>query len=54
MPKSKKAEDIALVSFEAFRRRAKGILSNTKKQSDAQLAALHAANIKKREAKKKH
>jgi len=53
MAKTQKAEDITLVPFEELKRAAKGILSNTKKDSDRQLAKFQAANVKKREVKKK-
>jgi hypothetical protein len=53
MEKTEKAGDIILVPFAELKRSAKRILSNTKKESDAQLAQFQAANVKKREAKKK-
>ncbi len=53
MEKAKKADEIALVPFEELKRGAKRIFSNTKAQSDRQLAAFQAANVKKREARKR-
>ena len=53
MPKAKPASDITLVSFETFRKTTKRILSNSKQESDKQLAEFQADNAKKREAKKK-
>jgi len=47
------AGDVELVPFDKFSKAAKLILSNTKKQSDAQLADFQASNRKRREAKKK-
>lgn len=46
-------EEITLVSFDAFQKKARGVLSNTKRESDKQLAEFQAANVKRREAKKK-
>ena len=51
-PKTK-AEDISLVPFDAFRREAKNVLAQSKEESDKELAEFQAANVKKREAKKK-
>ena len=53
MPKIKSAEDISLIPFETFRKEAKRILSNSKRESDKQLAEFQAGNAKKRETKKK-
>jgi hypothetical protein len=53
MPTTKPAEEIALVPFEAFRKTTARILSNSKRESDKQLAAFQASNAKKRQAKKK-
>jgi hypothetical protein len=53
MPKTRPAEDIPLIPFDAFRRTAKRILSNSKLESDKQLAEFQAANVKKRQVKKK-
>jgi hypothetical protein len=53
MPKTRPAEDIPLIPFNTFRRTAKRILAISKQESDKQLAAFQAANVKKREAKKK-
>ena len=52
MPKREPAEDIPVVPFSAFRVRARTILSNTKRESDRQLAAFQASNARKRRAKK--
>jgi len=41
------------VTFETFRKAARKVLSNTKQESDRQLAILQMANLAKREAKKK-
>ena len=54
MEKTEKAGEIALVPFKELKLGAKRILSNTKRESDRQLTAFQAANVKKREAKKKH
>jgi hypothetical protein len=53
MPKIKPAEDIPLIPFETFRKTAKRILSNSKQESDRQLAAFQASNARKRKARKK-
>jgi hypothetical protein len=53
MAKTKSADEIPLIPFEIFRKRAKRVLSNTKRQSDGQLAEFQASNARKREAKKK-
>jgi hypothetical protein len=53
MEKTDKASEIDLVPFEALKRAAKKILSNSKKQSDRQLAVFQASNARKRKAKKK-
>ncbi len=53
MPKRSPADEIPLVPFDVFRKSARKILSNTKRESDRQLSALQASNARKREAKKK-
>ena len=53
MEKTDKANDIDLVPFETLKRAAKRILSNTKKESDRELAAFQSSNAKRRKAKKK-
>jgi hypothetical protein len=54
MPKKPKLKsEIELVPFAAFKKAAARILSNTKRESDAQLAAFQASNLKRREARKK-
>ncbi|HEU0048547.1 MAG TPA: hypothetical protein VFQ43_13190 [Nitrososphaera sp.] len=53
MPKRKSVENIDLVPFEELRKATRKILANTKKESDRQLAAFQAANVRKRNAKKK-
>ena len=52
MPKSKQAKDIPLVSFDELKTAVKKVLSNTKRESDEQLEAIHASNIKRRAVKK--
>jgi hypothetical protein len=47
------ADDIALVPFEDFKKSVKNILSNTKTESDRQLAEFQASNLKKRQAKRR-
>ena len=53
MERTKKASDIPLVSFDELKRVAKRILSNSKRETDRQLAAFQASNARKRNAKKK-
>jgi hypothetical protein len=50
--KSQKAEDIPLVPFTELQVAVKKVLSNTKKQSDEDIAKFQAANLKKRKARK--
>jgi hypothetical protein len=50
--KHQSADDIPLISFGGFKRAVKKVLSNTKAESDKQLAAFQASNLRKREAKK--
>jgi hypothetical protein len=51
--KHKLAHDVPLVPFEDFKKSVKKILSNTKLESDRQLAEFRVSNLKKREAKKR-
>jgi hypothetical protein len=53
MPKTKPADGIPLIPFETFRKAAKRVFANSKRDSDKQLAEFQANNAKKREAKKK-
>jgi hypothetical protein len=53
MPKRHPADEIPLVPFDVFRKSARKILGNTKRESDRQLAAFQASNSRKRKAKKK-
>jgi hypothetical protein len=49
----KSANEVALVSFEIFRKQARAILNESKEESDKALGKFQAANAKKREARKK-
>jgi hypothetical protein len=51
--KRERAENIPLIPFEDFQQNARKILSNTKAESDRQLAKFQASNVRKRAAKKK-
>ena len=51
--KSEVASDIKLVPFADFKTAVKKILSNSKKESDVELATFQASNLRKRQAKKK-
>ena len=51
--KYQSANDVPLVPFGEFKKSFKKLLSNTKKESDRQLAEFQASNLKKREAKKR-
>jgi len=51
--KHQAADDIPLVPFEEFKRSVKKILSNTKADSDRQLAEFQASNLRKRQDKKR-
>lgn len=46
------AKDVPLIPFQKFKTAARKVLSNTKKQSDSDIAKFQAANLKKRMAKK--
>jgi hypothetical protein len=48
-----KVEDVPLIPLSEFKLAAKKILSNTKAESDRDLAEFQASNLKKREAKKR-
>ncbi|HUB66061.1 MAG TPA: hypothetical protein VL981_01095 [Candidatus Methylacidiphilales bacterium] len=52
MSKTKQATDISLVPEKDFRNAVKKILSNSKQQSDKDLAKFQASNTAKREATK--
>jgi len=52
MPKIKPAKDIPLAPAEVFKNAVKHILTNSKKQSDADLAAIQASNAARRENRK--
>ena len=52
MGKSRSKTDIVLAPVRVFKNAVKTILSNSKRQSDEQLAEFQASNRKKREAKK--
>ncbi len=47
------AKDIPLLPFELFKQTAKDLLAQSKRDSDLELARFQAANVKKREARKK-
>jgi hypothetical protein len=51
--KHQAADEIPLVPFEDFKTSVKKILSNTKVESDRQMAEFQAANFRKRPAKKR-
>jgi hypothetical protein len=51
--KHQSADDVALVPLDTFKKAVKTVFSNTKKESDRQLAEFQASNLKKREAKKR-
>jgi hypothetical protein len=53
MQKFKSAENIPLVPLKDFKESVKKVLSVSKNESDSQLAAIQAANVKRRAAKKK-
>ena len=50
--KHQSADDVPLIPFGDFKRAVKKVLSNSKVDSDKQLAEFQASNLKKREAKK--
>lgn len=47
------ADDVTLIPLDAFKKAVKTVFSNTKRESDRQLAEFQASNLKKREAKKR-
>jgi hypothetical protein len=47
------ADDVPLIPMDDFKKAVKKILSNTKAESDRQLAEFQASNLRKREAKKR-
>lgn len=52
--KHQSADDVPLVPVDDFKKAVKTVFSNTKKESDQQLAEFQASNLRKREAKKQH
>jgi hypothetical protein len=50
--KHQSADDVPLVPMDDFKRAVQKVLSNTKTESDKQLAEFQASNLRKREAKK--
>jgi len=50
--KHQSADDVSLIPMGDFKRAAKKVLSVGKAESDRQLAAVHASNLRRREAKK--
>lgn len=50
--KHQSADDIQLVPIGDFKKAVNKVMSNTKAESDKQLAEFQASNLKKREAKK--
>ncbi len=53
MPNHKPAVDIPLVPFSTFKKAARTALAHSKEESDREIVKLQAANLRKREAKKK-
>ena len=51
-PKCPSADEISLVPIDDFKKAIKKVLSNSKAESDEQLAEFQASNAKKRPAKK--
>ena len=51
--KHQKADDIHLIPIDEFKSAVKKVMSNTKLESDKQLAEFQASNLRKREAKKR-
>jgi hypothetical protein len=51
--KHQAANDVPLVPMDAFKKAVKTVFSNTKKESDRQLAEFQTNNLKKHEAKKR-
>jgi hypothetical protein len=50
--KHKSSNVVTLVPFGDFKKAVKSVLSNTKAESDQQLAEFQASNLRKRESKK--
>ncbi len=50
--KHQSADDVPLIPIGDFKRAAKKVLSVSKAESDRQLAAFQASNLRKREARK--
>ncbi|CAN5529402.1 hypothetical protein BH20VER3_BH20VER3_08810 [soil metagenome] len=53
MTKTNAVDEIELVPFDIFRKKAKNAIAQSKEQSDKELAKFQAANVRKREARKK-
>ena len=54
MNKQQSAQDIHLIPIGSFKKTLKKVFSNTKQESDRQLAELQVSNLRKRQAKKHH
>ena len=50
--KHQSADDVPLIPLNDFKRAVKKVLSNSKVESDKQLAAFQASNLRKRESQK--
>ncbi len=50
--KHQAADDVPLIPMGDFKKAVRKVLSNTKAESDKQLAEFQASNLRKREAKK--
>jgi hypothetical protein len=51
--KNQSADDVPLIPIDDFKKAVKKILSNTKAESDRDLAEFQASNLRKREARKR-
>jgi hypothetical protein len=51
--KHRSAKDVPLIPFDVFKKAVVKVLSNTKMESDRQLAEFQVSNLRKREAKKR-
>ena len=51
--KHQSADDVPLIPIGDFQKAVKKVLSNSKAESDKQLAEFQASNLRKREAKKR-
>jgi hypothetical protein len=49
--KNQSADDVSLIPIDGFKQAVRKVLSNTKSESDRQLARFQASNLRKREAK---